>query len=312
SETCHMDAIIFGGDYSNGAQTNTKSVTFTELNEASKLIHGVAPAVPQLWLKGNHDDAPYMSTANRLTANEAYARIGIRNTLCDAVIDQGCPNGNYGYKDFPAQMIRVIYLNTDDKAAFESVDAATSSDTGYLNAHHLSATQIGWLINTALDFSDKAMPLQWGIIVCCHVNLNVSGTYTCGNTSYSYSTANAAAILDAYESGLSGSIDVDGKSIAYNFSSGNYATGKRAHIICVIHGHDHALLNTKLGTNSIQSIGCPNVLNGRERASADGKIYTKTADTANDTAFTMITVDRAAKRIYADCYGAAYDRVFSY
>ncbi|MCH5279812.1 MAG: metallophosphoesterase, partial [Christensenellaceae bacterium] len=312
SETCHMDAIIFGGDYSNGALTNTKAITFTELNEASKLIHGVAPGVPQLWLKGNHDDAPYMSTANRLTADESYTRIGIRNTLCGAVIDPSCPNGNYGYKDFPAQRIRVIYLNTDDKAAFESAEAQTSSDTGYLNAHHLSAGQIGWLINTALDFSDKAAPLQWGIIACSHVNLNVSGTYTCGNTSYSYSTANAATILDAYESGLSGSVTVDGESIEYDFSSGNFAAGKRAHIVCVIHGHDHALLNVRLGMNQFHSIGCPNVMNGRERVSADGNIYTKTADTANDTSFTMITVDRAAKKVYADCYGAGYDRVFDY
>ena len=96
----------------------------------------------------------------------------------------------------------------------------------------------------------------------------------------------------------------------------NSATG----VIAAFHGHLH---NFKVGTitsTDIKRIAIPNACVGRENEyttayginwGEDTK-YTKTAGTASDTSFCVITIDRAACKIYADHYGAGYDREVEY
>ena len=40
--------------------------------------------------------------------------------------------------------------------------------------------------------------------------------------------------------------------------------------------------------------------------------YDKVAKTGKDTAFCVVTIDPVARKIYADTYGAGYDRVIEY
>jgi hypothetical protein len=40
--------------------------------------------------------------------------------------------------------------------------------------------------------------------------------------------------------------------------------------------------------------------------------YEKVEGTAKDTSFCAVTVDTVARKIYANCYGAGYDREISY
>lgn len=96
-------------------------------------------------------------------------------------------------------------------------------------------------------------------------------------------------------------------------------------VICNIHGHIHNyLVGTLEGTN-IPRIAIPNgcfyrtneygqngttEYNGMEFG--EETTYDKTAGTAEDTAFCVVTIDFDNEVIYADHYGAGYDREVSF
>ena len=301
------DFIVHGGDYSTGAWNTTKLNSFEQIEDYTELTSEANKGVPSIWCAGNHDDAPYQATAGRVSQKELFGLVGRKNRMSGAV----CPNGcNYGYMDLENRKLRVIYLDTDDKRNWGTVSVGNGATApAYLNAHNVSGAQLQWLANTGLDFTGKANPAEWSIVVVSHVVLNISGTITdaVSGTVYAHSTENATKILNAYRTGKSGSITHNGVTVNYDFS----AVGSKATVICAVHGHNHKFGSETL-TGGILSIGCPNVMNGRERASDDGNTYTKTAGTANGTSFCILTIDRENCTIYADCVGAGYDREFTY
>ena len=301
------DFIVHGGDYSTGAWNTTKLNSFEQIEDYTELTSEADKGVPSLWCAGNHDDAAYQATANRVSQKELFGLVGRKNRMSGAV----CPNGcNYGYMDLENRKVRVIYLDTDDKRNWGTVSVGNGATApAYLNAHNVSGAQLQWLANTGLDFADKENPAEWDIIVVSHVALNISGTITdaVSGTVYAHSTENATKILNAYRTGKSGSITHNGVTVNYNFS----AVQSKATVICAVHGHNHKFGSETL-TGGILSIGCPNVMNGRERASDDGNTYTKTAGTSDGTSFCILTIDRENCTIYADCVGAGYDREFTY
>ena len=302
-----FDFIANGGDMANGAYNTTREMTFDEIEDYTEFVSDAHRGVPAVWVPGNHEDAPYMATADRATQTDMFALIGRKNRISGAV----CPNGcNYGYLDLENRKLRVIYLDTDDKRSWGTVAVgAGETAPAYLNAHNVGGAQLQWLANTGLDFTGKTNPAEWSIVVVSHVVLNISGTITdaVSGTVYAHSTENAAKIINAYRTGKSGSITHNGVTVNYNFTT----VESKATVICAVHGHNHKFSSETL-TGGILSIGCPNVMNGRERASDDGNTYSKTAGTANGTSFCILTIDMENHKIYADCVGAGYDREFTY
>lgn len=301
------DFIVHGGDYSTGAWNTTKLNSFEQIEDYTELTSEANKGVLSLWCAGNHDDAPCMATEGRVSQQETFALIGRKNRISGAV----CPNGcNYGYLDLENRKLRVIYLDTDDKRNWGSVLVSSSTDVPeYLNAQNVGGEQLRWLANTGLDFTDKSNPAEWNIVVVSHAALNISGTITdaVSGTVHAHNTKNAANILNAYRTGKSGSITHNGVTVNYDFT----AVESKTTVICAVHGHNHKFSSETLA-GGILSIGCPNVMNGRERASDDGNTYTKTAGTANGTSFCILTIDMENHKIYADCVGAGYDREFTY
>jgi hypothetical protein len=141
-----------------------------------------------------------------------------------------------------------------------------------------SAEQVSWL-SSALDLSEKGD--DWRSIILSHHPLDWGKDYG-GNP----------------------------------ITAVNNAKG----ILCTFHGHLHNFkVDTVTGTTR-KRIAIPNACVGRENEYTtayninwgESTKYTKTAGTASDTAFCVITIDRAANKIYADHYGAGYDRVVDY
>lgn len=301
-----FDFIANGGDMANGAWDTSRDKTYQQIEDYTELTSDGQKGVLSLWMPGNHEDAPYMGTAERASQTDMFALVGRKNRVSGA----GCPIGcNYGFLDLENRKLRVIYLDTDDKRSWGTIQVGNSeSAPAYLNAHNVGGKQLQWLAKTALDFTEKTSPEEWSIVVLSHVALNISGTITdaVSGTVYTNSTANAATILEAYKRGKSGSITHNNITVSYDFSE----VENRAAIICYIHGHNHAYQEERIGT--IQSIGCPNVMNGRERESTDGTTYTKIVGTADGTSFCIITLDRKNAIIYADHVGVGYDREWQY
>ena len=302
-----FDFVANGGDLSTGAWDTTREKTYEHYEDYTELTSDGQRGVPSVWVPGNHDDAPFQATANRATQKDVFALVGRKSRASGAMVPNGC---NYGYLDLDSRRLRVICLDTDDKRSWGTVQVGNGAEAPvYLYAHNIGGAQLKWLADVALDFSDKENPADWSIVVISHVALNLHGTNVdaVSGATQANSTKNAAVILKDYMAGKSGSITHNGVTASYDFS----VVTDRATVVCAVHGHDHKFCTETL-EGGIISIGCPNVMNGRERESDDGNTYAKTAGTANGTSFCILTIDRENLLIYADCVGAGYDREFEY
>lgn len=91
-------------------------------------------------------------------------------------------------------------------------------------------------------------------------------------------------------------------------------------LIASFHGHIHNFLTGTVTNTELPRIGIPNAGYSRENQYGESyginwkenTTYSKTPGTAQNTSFCVITIDTAKKKIYADHYGAGYDRVISY
>ncbi len=83
-------------------------------------------------------------------------------------------------------------------------------------------------------------------------------------------------------------------------------------ILCIIHGHTHNCIVSQLGDTGIKQIAIPaaNYARTNEYAEpwSDPQTPAKKADTAEDTAFCVLTMDTERNTVYADYYGAGYSR----
>jgi hypothetical protein len=147
---------------------------------------------------------------------------------------------------------------------------------------------------------------EWQILILSHQPLD----YWVANDEYSLSY-----IVNAYKNGTSWS----GNGLSCNFSGKN-----KALLIGNIHGHIHNFLTDYMflghsncvTKTTVYRMSTPNACYGRENqySGAWGEVttYSKTPNTATDTAFCVYCVDLDAKTIKAICYGAGYDRLISY
>ena len=304
NERSALDFVAHVGDYATGAWNTTADDTLEDNADYQLLIGSKFPG-RAVWCPGNHDDAPYQATASRLTQTQMYAVIGRKNLVSGGYVPN---NACYGYMDFPSQHLRVIYLDTHDHRSWGTTQLGSGVSNPYLDADNISAAQLQYLVDHALNFSGVSDPSQWSILVFSHAALNGSGSYTdpVSGIVHPSNTANAATLLKAYATKQSGSIPHGDSTVSYDFS-----TIAPAQIIACVHGHEHRYANETVG-GAFLSICCPNIMNGRERASADGNTYTKTAGTANGTSFCVFSVNRMDKKIYVDHYGPGVDREFTY
>lgn len=303
NERCALDFVAHCGDYTTGAWNTDVEATLQDNADYQLLIGSQYPG-KAVWVVGNHDDAPYQATASRMTQTQVYAAIARKNLASGGVVPN---NACYGYTDFPGMRLRVIYLDTHDRRSWGSAQVGAGAECNFLNVENISAVQLQWLADHALDFSGVDDPSKWSILIFSHAVLGTSGTYTApGGTVHPCNTANAATILKAYATKKSGSITHGGVAVNYDFTAVTPAG-----IIGCIHGHEHRYANETVG-GVFLSICCPNITNGRERASADGNTYSKTAGTANGTSFCVFSINRADKKIYVDHYGPGIDREFDY
>lgn len=86
-------------------------------------------------------------------------------------------------------------------------------------------------------------------------------------------------------------------------------------LVASFHGHIHNFLTGTVTGTELPRISIPNAGYSRENqysAWKESTTYSKTPGTAQNTSFCVITIDTDAKKIYADHYGAGYDRIIPY
>lgn len=306
------DMVAILGDISIGGINTTREETFDQFDRFHEMFAPLTDSRLTVEINGNHDDAPYQGSTDKLTKDELYEGIAKRNLRHDVVTDENDPNGGCGYLDIESQKVRVIYLNTHERQDWGSTRAEKSSDVWYLNTDNISGAQTKFFAEKCLDFSGKPDPSEWSILVLSHCTLNLALRYVDPDTGITHPTATyyPAVILAAYRTGGKGHVSHDGYGIDYDFSK----LEKRANVICDLHGHTHSYSDEMIGGEDGQwlSICMPSAGYDRERPSSDGVTYAKTHGTKDSTSFCAITVDKKKRHIWADHYGAGFDREYDY
>lgn len=290
-----LDFVGLLGDYVAGGSSSTIAESKAALKFIHNAMYEASLGVQQIWMQGNHDRNPYDTDDGDLTDDELYSYIFANNT--GTVVDNDNPQRGYGYKDFEAQKLRVVYWNSSDISGVVNV-----------TDHCFSADQYRWMADAAFDFSDKTSPTEWGIVMLSHMPVNWSGQLT--------------SFVDAYISGSSVTITAaDDTQVSVDFSGND-----RAEFICAINGHTHNFRYSRVGTNQFWQIAVPQVCAGRYNEygtswpevggelddSGNPVYYPKIADSAQSTSFCVFVVDRKNRKIHALHYGAGIDRELSY
>lgn len=291
AERAGVDFVAHLGDHVTGAASDNLNTHLANLMTALRVEAIVSP---ELRLVGNHDANAY-NAESYLSADDTNKYIGRYSR--GVIKPSSEPERGYFYTDIESKKTRVICLNTGD---LKGITQANASD-----GHSVSATQLSWLVS-ALNMTGKS---GWRIIVLSHHPIHWYG-----------GMVNVLTILDAYIAGSSGSVTAAGTTISYNFSGKNVAE-----LVATFHGHTHNLIHGLAGTAEIIRMGTPNgcFTRSNEYGSSsynedfrakygETTTYSKTANSAKDTAFCVYTIDFEAKAVFATCYGAGYDRVMSY
>lgn len=288
-----LDAIALLGDFVNGDDTETIEDCNNMLVEVRRSFYKATENIPSFWTAGNHDNAHYYTRddeTDRTDGDKMYSYLGSNNQ--GMVLDPDNRHRIYGYRDFDYQKIRVIYLNTADV-----------SDNSTTASCDVTTAQLNWLTSTGLNFSDKDDATKWGVVFLSHHPLEWSSTKT-------------QPVIDVIND--------------YINQAGSFANvTSRAEIIAAFHGHTHNFITNVITDGEFPSIGIPQVCFGRynEYASdpdkketfgefaADGTTpiyYEKIANSALETSFNVIVIDRKSRKIYCTNYGAGKDREYDF
>lgn len=283
-----LDFCCYLGDYTSGSSTTTLAEGRQHIREVNADIDEAFEGIPQLRTLGNHDSLQYSKAQNGsvLSAAELYGMVGAYNTGAT----MGSTTEGYCYRDFETKKLRVICLNTAE---------ATQKE-------YVSDTQKLWFANTLKAAGAKS---GWNVLILSHHPLDWGGVCILSN------------IVKAYVDG--GNITVSSGNTV-NFSGNNNAT-----ILAAIHGHVHCFKAAKLnsiannvGTEyGVYRVATPNMCFARnneygQNSSAEyygiefgeTTTYTKTANSAKDTAFVVNVINPSQQKIHSFCYGAGYDR----
>jgi hypothetical protein len=298
-----LDAVLNFGDVLYGNMNSGDVEGFPYVRHC---LSDVIRAVPYIHMQGNHDECDSACTETE-EKQKYFAHIGASNA--GAVTDWPNRHRNYGYRDFEDERMRVIYLNSVDLSTVEVADLPTNT-YGTDNKCYISGAQLKWLVERALDFSGKDDAGSWSFIVCSHHPLNWSGVQM----------GKLLSVLKAYRGKSSGSVAEDGVTVSFNF------TNAKAMLVAHFHGHNH---NFRAETmDGVPTITIPNDCFGRNNeygkkdaqkekwgdADANGtqRFYDKVADSAEDTAFDVIVIDRTHEVVRCINYGAGLDRAIPY
>lgn len=295
------------GDISWGASNvSTIDDSLNETLQANQWLAEAFKGVQHFRVSGNHDPLTYNYELNNGYLTPAMLHGLISNYNEGAVIPNGY--GGWCYKDFEEKKLRVICLNTADMSGLDITE-----NTEPLR---ISGEQLKWFAET-LDLSAKEDASEWGIIFLSHHPMDWG--------SDAFAVANC---MQAYLEGKKYEVTRHGVKVSYDYAGKN-----QAKIIAQFHGHVHNfkvdniryLKDGVVTPTNIKRIAIPNACFSRSNECGrngitevgdveygESETYNKTAGTANDTAFCVVSIDLDEEVVHAFCYGAGYDREIYY
>lgn len=304
-----LDFFAFLGDLTFGYKTTTRAQFSAQCEEFSRWMGEALRGLPQLWTPGNHDTGEYYA-AETGSLSDLYGADLIKEYFADRNTGAVYGDTTMGYccRDFPEKKLRVICLNTVEG----EVTAGENDAVG------ITPAQLLWFAQTLYSLGSRTDASGWGFLVLGHYPLD-----------WGYSKS-AGKILKAY---------LDGASVTVNGTAVNFSGHNGAVCYGNFHGHTHNFKTSKLyvipdnvsasnpPTEQMDAlriavpcscfyraneVGENNRLESNYIEYGEETTYSKTAGTADNTAFCVNVINPEEKKIYSFCYGAGYDRTLSY
>lgn len=313
----HCDALLNLGDSVSMGKEDA-SEAYYSLQEVVGKINDISNAY---YVVGNHDYNHRSDiTVDRqrslwvLPNNAVYRLLGKHHSN-DVV--WGSKNGMYYYKDFEDAKIRLIVLNTLDKP-----EQAVEIDGIWYDKYPwipniVSANQIDWFIDTALNFSDKSDKAEWCVVVCSHVtpatgmewnDASIGSTGT-NNPQGSEIMKIAEAFVGGTSKTLSYNDELFGGSATLNRNADFTAQGAMK-IVGWFSGHSH--IDTQKTVNGVTYITtvCGYPYNIEDSSAMSGQ--TMETGTYTEFGIDVLSVDTTSRKATLHRIGVGSNREWSY
>ncbi|MBQ7296199.1 MAG: hypothetical protein IJW86_08430 [Clostridia bacterium] len=300
---CKIDFSVCLGGYIADRSDKSISDALDEFISVNKALKEGSGDIPTIRAVGSDDllSKAFYRNADYFDCSELFNLIGRWSE--GAVHNSADPLGGYFYMDFDKAKLRAICLNTSDFKLSEAVKPETDKAK-------MSSDQLTWLCS-ALNLSGKEDYENWATLIVSHYPVNFYSNF------YDLST-----VIKGYISGESSSfLDSQGNEISYDFTGGKNSTP----ILALFNGALHNLKVNTLSGTSVPLISVPNACFGDnnyfsdESYSAEETLlfaedatWDKTVSSETDTAFCVVTLDKAEGKLFIHCYGAGYDREISF
>ena len=298
AEKCPVNFAAYLGDMTQGGDDKSIEEAKDEIMNVNGLLHPVFSGVPSLRCHGSEDNLHKSVYRNGgyIDSEELYTYVGSWNKDVERPISDAFKG--YCYMDLEKEKLRIICLNTSDT---HGTELSPSSETAVI-----SSDQMRWFCN-AIDLSSKSDCSDWGIIIIGHHPLDMPGKFSI--TEY---------LLGRFVSGKDINLLLpDSTQIIYSY------TGKKtAKILGQFHGHLHNYRVSFITDKKIPIVAIPNAslydnnfyadpsyTYDENSSCAEAKTFDKEPNSANDTAFCVVVLDKNTGLLNVLHYGAGKDRI---
>ena len=301
---CGAAFLINAGDMSNG--NRPRKQTKREITLSAEAMR--SGGLPVWFALGNHDDNTYYCKAEPADASNGFSGAEWQGL----VYPDGFPAGtvaapgvsNCFYVDFPAQKIRLLMLNTVDLPFSPRPDGTLKYYT--INDHVFSKAQLEFVAHTALDFSE--LP-GWGLLAVSHMSLGflpngeimvkLLNAFRTGR-SYRSSAADVKECPFRFDRHPCFPSPADPADLVHTVEADFTRQGPRD-FIAHLYGHEHFdEVRTGRGFTEISFLS--SLCYQNETFAPKREFGTESED-----AWSMVSIDRAARRIKVFRRGAGED-----
>ncbi len=289
-----------GGDYlCNNARTSREKA-LSQLRELGDLLESYTQP-PVMAVNGNHDCNMFGPEENAVLPDEMYD-IVMRHHRARFVCDDQAEKGMYGYYDVPEAKLRAVFLNVFDLTY--RIKDGRLVPCGQPVGAALDGRQLQWVAERAL-----ALPPEWGVVFFAHTT-PLPAPFE-GGCERVFGGDALWEIICACKRGTAYTAFARCGVLSYDVHCDYTAQGPRD-VIGFFCGHHHCDFTWK--TDGIPIIVCLSAANDNfeTHVCGDGRLHLKTRGSGEESAFSVFTVDRAARRIYCVRCGAGPDFSITY
>lgn len=289
-----------GGDYlCNNARTSREKA-LSQLRELGELLD-LYTQPPIMVANGNHDGNLFGTEDMIVPPDEMYD-IVMHHHKDLFVCDDQAEKGMYGYYDVPEAKLRAVFLNVYDMSY--RVDGGAIIPGSKNLGGVLDGRQLEWVAERAL-----VLPPEWGVVFFAHTT-PLPGPFKGANERIFGGDA-LWELICACRSGSAYSGSARSGLLSYDVHGDYIAQGPRD-VIGFFCGHHHCDYTWTM--NGIPVIACLAAAsdNFETCPCGDGTIHFKTRGSGEESAFSVFTIDRKARRVYCVRCGAGPDFSFGY